>query len=183
MRRIVRAYGAGTLLGASASALVLAAAGALLWSVVPGRVIVAAGLVACLASLIERALVGARKLHPILPERRRLISSATLKDNGMAGVRTFGFLMGLGWWVYIPSAAPYCLAAACIMAWPGLLFLPGALSGFALGRWFPVALAARPATSNERVAMMRRLEHLSGTKFTSFAGVAVTLAGLLAVVS
>lgn len=115
----------------------------------------------CLGCILERALYGLSKMRPMLPERRRLIGRDRLTTNGLRGVAEFGFLMGLGWWVYIPSAAPYCLALLCVLAPPGPGWFVGVAAGFAMGRALPLVVASIRPEPGDRARVLQQLEHLS----------------------
>ena len=83
--------------------------------------------------------------HVRLPERRHQISSMVLSGSATRGARRFGFALGTGVRTYVPSGAPYVLAAALLLARPTALTAAVAATGFGAGRALPLlARFARP---------------------------------------
>lgn len=175
MLSIVLAYASGALLGAATTGLVLSIPALAASTAIDNSVRKAAFLLLCLFAVLERLAAGLRWIHPWLPERRRLIGRDRLVSRGLRGVREFGYLMGLGWWVYMPSPAPYCLAIAFVVAAPPAPFLMATVLGFALGRITPLVAAALTADARGRARLLARLEHLSGPFIATVAGLSVMM--------
>lgn len=156
----------GTLLGAGATALGL-------WVLsgfaepLPSRLawpVVAAFAVACL--LRDFGLVRFR-----LPENRRLVPEPVLRRP--AGALQFGFEMGTGMRTFVPSSAPYVLAAALVLVRPGLVATLVAAVGFGCAR---AVLPWLRRASRDRDAWDRRIAASSAVLVrTGTVGVAIAL--------
>lgn len=173
--QIVASYTTGNALGALSSLLLLGLLGAVADLLSPAGPLLVGAVALCAIAIVERLLVGLRWMAPRLPERRRLIGRERLVTDGTRGVRSFGYLMGLGWWVYIPSAAPYCLALLCIAKYPSLGFFGGAWAGFTAGRALPLWLGAVVPSVHRRAKLLAALENLSEVHFASVAGLGVVV--------
>lgn len=140
-RRVVGAY----LTGAVAGATLTTSFAWLLSGFLQPLTDTARIVVLCTAALF----VWAAKDGPLagrvrLPESRRQIPSAVFTPSLVRGAYRFGLQMGTGMRTYVPSAAPYVLLVALVVARPTLGQALLVAAGFGLGRAIPLMVHLRP---------------------------------------
>lgn len=109
-----------------------------------------------------------------LPQNARQIPQAVLQAGTLTGAGRFGLELGTGVRTYVSASAPYVLAAALLVASPGVLTTLITGVGFGIGRAAtPVARALSTDDDAWDALLRRRTRPL-------ITGAAVTVAALLA---
>jgi hypothetical protein len=114
-----------------------------------------------------------------LPETRRQIPASVLLGSVASGAWRFGLALGTGVRTYAPSAAPYVLAVAIVLARPSLGTVAAASVGFGLGRGLPMVAALIAAPSGLALGSHPRFV----TNVAGAAPIAVLVGGLALVVA
>jgi hypothetical protein len=152
------AYAAGTTSGALLSASVLWLLSGFAQPLPPPARVVLLVLAA--------AAVWAIKMGPWqrirLPEARRQIPAEVFGGSLTRGAYRFGLELGTGVRTYVPSPAPYILAAALLLTRPTLGATLAAALGFGLGRAAPLLVRVADARRHQvSDAFLRGVEQVA----------------------
>ncbi|MGH8905698.1 MAG: hypothetical protein ACRD0K_04105 [Egibacteraceae bacterium] len=160
-RGAITAFTVGAAAGGVPPALALMTVGMLV-APVPG--VVRVGALLCVAALAVARDLGLVRVA--LPERRRLIPHEVFLAHPWRAAARFGFELGTGVRTYVPSSAPYVLAAALLLLRPGVWTAASAGAAFGLGRsaivWMRLA-APDPSRWDARLARRCALPALFGS--------------------
>ncbi|MDX3104766.1 hypothetical protein [Nonomuraea angiospora] len=168
-------FGLGLWLGATSVAVVAAALGGVVQSLLPPAVrLVPLGLVALAVLLREAGVI----TLPV-PENKRLVPEHVLHRGRVFGGVQFGFEMGTGMRTYSPSALPHLVLLAVLLAVPfsGAL---AAAAGFAAARWIMAAASIAHSDDGSWSALWSDNRRLLAVA-TAVAAIASLAAGLWAV--
>jgi len=128
-RAAIGVFTAGAAIGGLLSSVTLMAVGTVVAPLAVGLRIAVLLCVLVICVLRDLGL-----LRVALPENRRLIPQEVFLSHPWRGAARFGFELGTGVRTYIPSSAPYALAAALVLLAPGLTASGIAGMAFGLGR-------------------------------------------------